>query len=62
MINAILNIIAFIIAIAVAILVIVSIIRNDGRGGRCDFNCEDCPFPKCSEAEIRRMKNDIHNR
>lgn len=61
MINAILNIIAFIIAIAVAILVIVSIVRNDERGG-CDFNCEDCPFPKCSEAEIRRMKNDIHNR
>ncbi len=62
MINAILNIISFIIVIAVFILVIVLIATNDDYHGGCDFNCEECPFPKCSEEEIRRMKDDIRNR
>lgn len=60
MVSAILNFIAFIIAVAVVIVAIVSIAKNDGHSS-CDFNCKDCPFPKCNEVEIRRMKNDIHN-
>lgn len=62
MVSTILNLIAFIIAVAMVVLVVALIAKNDKRGNACNFDCENCPFPKCSEAEIRRMKNDIHNR
>lgn len=60
MVNAILSLVAFGVFITIIIYAVIQITK--GNGG-CDYDCENCPFPHCSEEEItRRKEHDLHNR
>lgn len=48
-------ILLFSIIVFIFVVVVVSKNKDEDRG--CDFDCEHCPFPKCSEKEIEYMKN-----
>lgn len=42
--------------IVVIILVIVMINCTKDQDKGCDFDCENCPFPRCSDEDIKRLK------
>ena len=57
------NIMLMVAIIAVVILLLVSVWRHDFKRGACDYDCEQCPFPKCSDKQIERWKEyDLHHR
>lgn len=63
MIDSFLNLICVAILVVISIVAIKSIEKRDPRQGGCDYNCDMCPFPKCSEEQIARWKEyDLHNR
>lgn len=55
---------SILVLLVVVIFLIIAVKANgdyDGKSAACDFDCERCPFPKCDEEQIRRMKDAVHN-
>lgn len=56
------NVLAFAIAIYAIVKVLIRLNDDDIESG-CDYDCDSCPFPKCSDEQIERWReNDLHNR
>lgn len=63
MLDAIANIILLALMVVIITIIFVSGWKNDFREPPCDYDCDHCPFPKCSDEQIERWKeNDLHNR